>query len=88
MIIEVDGLTAGLERLPHKRLIFVFATTRGLSDGEDAAERDDCGRLEARFRGDGQIRTDLMVQDAVIPRSRLPEVLDEIYRIADRHNLT
>jgi len=28
------------------------------------------------------------VQDAVIPRSRLPEVLDEIYRIAERYNLT
>jgi len=28
-----------------------------------------------------------MVQDAVVPRSRLPEVLDEIYRIGERHDL-
>jgi len=36
----------------------------------------------------GRIKADLMVQDAVIPRSRLPEVLDEIYKIAARHHLT
>jgi len=46
------------------------------------------GGSQTRLRRDGKIKTDLMVQDAVIPRSRLPEVLDEIYRIAERHNLT
>jgi len=36
----------------------------------------------------GRIKADLMVQDAVIPRSKLPEVLDEIYAIARNHGLT
>src|SRR5437867_12589399 len=39
------------------------------------------------FGAMGRIKADLMVQDAVIPRSKLPEVLDEIYAIAARLGL-
>ncbi|MGI8995642.1 MAG: FAD-linked oxidase C-terminal domain-containing protein, partial [Pyrinomonadaceae bacterium] len=39
------------------------------------------------FGAMGRISPDLMVQDAVVPRSRLPEVLGEIYRIGAQYRL-
>jgi FAD/FMN-containing dehydrogenase len=33
----------------------------------------------------GRLAPDVLVQDAVVPRSRLPDVLREIYAIADRY---
>ena len=36
----------------------------------------------------GRIAPDLVVQDAVVPRSRLPEILDRIEEIRSRHDLT
>jgi FAD/FMN-containing dehydrogenase len=35
----------------------------------------------------GRISPDMVVMDAVIPRTRLPDVLLEVYRISDRYNL-
>ena len=90
LIIEVDGLTAGLEEIAAQAAdICLRNGARAVRVAKDAAERDRLWAARKRaFGAMGRIRTDLMVQDAVIPRSRLPEVLDEIYRIADRHNLT
>src|SRR5436190_2952014 len=90
LIIEVDGLTAGLEEIAAQVAdICLRNGARAVRVAKDAAGRDRLWAARKRaFGAMGRIRTDLMVQDAVIPRSRLPEVLDEIYRIADRHNLT
>lgn len=40
------------------------------------------------FGAMGRIARDMVVQDAVVPRSLLPEILDEINRIAAHHRLT
>jgi FAD/FMN-containing dehydrogenase len=62
---------------------------RAVRVAKDQAERERLWAARKRaFGAMGRIKTDLMIQDAVVPRSRLPEVLDEIYRIADRHRLT
>jgi glycolate oxidase subunit GlcD len=45
------------------------------------------GRKKA-FGALGRISPDMMVQDAVVPRSILPDVLEEISRIADRYGIT
>ncbi|MCA1620256.1 MAG: FAD-binding oxidoreductase, partial [Acidobacteria bacterium] len=54
----------------------------------DEAERK---RLWAARKGAfgamGRITPDILIQDAVVPRSRLPEVLAETYRIGARHAL-
>jgi len=44
-------------------------------------------RAQGRLRRDGPPRPDLYVHDAVVPRARLPEVLERICAIADAHGL-
>jgi glycolate oxidase subunit GlcD len=90
LIIEADGLAEGLEQTAARVVeICQRNRARAVKVAKDAAERDRLWAARKRaFGAMGRIKADLMVQDAVIPRSRLPEVLDEIYQIAARHNLT
>jgi len=90
LIIEADGLAAGLEQTAARVVeICQRNRARAVRVARDAAERDRLWAARKRaFGAMGRIKADLMVQDAVIPRSRLPEVLDEIYQIAARHHLT
>jgi glycolate oxidase subunit GlcD len=89
LIIEVDGLAAGLEQAATRAAeICLHNQARAVRVAKDEAERTRLWAARKRaFGAMGRIAADLMVQDAVIPRSRLPEVLDEIYRIAERHQL-
>jgi len=90
LIIEADGLAAGLEETAARVVeICQRNRARAVRVAKDAAERDRLWAARKRaFGAMGRIKADLMVQDTVIPRSRLPEVLDEIYKIAARHHLT
>jgi glycolate oxidase subunit GlcD len=90
LIIEVDGLAAGLEQTAERAAeICLRNHARAVRVAKDETERTRLWAARKRaFGAMGRIAADLMVQDAVIPRSRLPEVLDEIYRIAERHRLT
>jgi FAD/FMN-containing dehydrogenase len=90
LIIEVDGLTAGLEDTAARAVeVCQRNNARAVRVARDEAERQKLWAARKRaFGAMGRIKADLMVQDAVIPRSRLPEVLDEVYRIAARHGLT
>jgi glycolate oxidase subunit GlcD len=89
LIIELDGLRASIE-YDAERIVAICQSNRArqVKIARDDAER---ARLWAGRKGAfgamGRISPDLMVQDAVIPRSKLPEVLPEVYRIADRHRL-
>jgi glycolate oxidase subunit GlcD len=89
LIIEVDGLTAGLEQTAERAAAICLGNNaRAVRVATDEAERQKLWAARKRaFGAAGRLATDLMVQDAVIPRSRLPEVLDEIYRIAERYEL-
>jgi glycolate oxidase subunit GlcD len=89
LIIEVDGLAAGMDDLVEQIVGICKANNaRAVKVAKDDAERHRLWAARKRaFGAMGRIKADLMVQDTVIPRSRLPEVLDEIYRIAARHNL-
>lgn len=89
LIIEADGLTAGLEETAARAVeICLRNNARAVRVAKDEAERQKLwGARKRAFGAMGRIKADLMVQDAVIPRSRLPEVLDEIYAIAARHGL-
>ena len=89
LIIEVDGLAAGLDAISEVlQRICHENNARAVRVAKDETERLKLWAARKRaFGAMGRVDTDLMVQDATIPRSRLPEVLDEIYRIADRHGL-
>jgi glycolate oxidase subunit GlcD len=89
VIIELDGLAAELEHEAERaRGICLEQGARSVKIARDAAERLKiwAGRKGA-FGAMGRISPDLMVQDAVIPRSKLPEVLAEVYQIASRYRL-
>lgn len=89
LIIELDGIAAGLDRTAERAVeICLRNNARAVRVAKDEAERQRLWAARKRaFGAMGRIKADLMVQDAVIPRSRLPEVLDEIYQIAARYSL-
>ena len=89
LIIELDGLSAGLEETAARAVDIALGNgARAVRVAKDEAERTRLWAARKRaFGAMGRVKADLMVQDAVIPRSRLPEVLDEIYRIGERYNL-
>ncbi|HYP27766.1 MAG TPA: FAD-linked oxidase C-terminal domain-containing protein [Blastocatellia bacterium] len=90
LIVEVDGLEAGLRETAEKASeVCLRNGARAVRVAKDAAERQRLwGARKRAFGAMGRLQADLMVQDAVIPRSKLPEVLDEIYLISKRHGLT
>jgi glycolate oxidase subunit GlcD len=89
LLIELDGLRVSVDH-DAERIVTICHQwgARTVRQARDEAER---ARLWAGRKGAfgamGRISPDLMVQDAVIPRSKLPEVLPEIYRIAARYGL-
>jgi glycolate oxidase subunit GlcD len=89
LIIEIDGLSVGIESEAARAVdICLGNQARAVRVAKDDAERTRLwGARKRAFGAMGRIKADLMVQDAVIPRSKLPEVLDEIYAIAARHRL-
>jgi glycolate oxidase subunit GlcD len=61
---------------------------RSIKLATESSERERLwhGRKKA-FGALGRISPDLIVQDAVVPRTALPDILDEIARIAHRHDV-
>lgn len=90
LIIEFDGLAAGLEKEAERAAqICLQNKARAVRVARDPAERERLWAARKRaFGAAGRLAADLFVQDAVIPRSRLPEVLDRIYQIGERHGMT
>jgi glycolate oxidase subunit GlcD len=89
LLIEVDGAAIGLDAdvaaiERHCR----EAGARGVRAASDPAERARLwqGRKKA-FGAMGRLAPHLVVQDAVVPRTRLPEVLAEIHAIGERHRV-
>jgi glycolate oxidase subunit GlcD len=89
LIVELDGLEAGMdEELDQIRGIAEAHGGRKVYLAKDATERARiwAGRKGA-FGAMGRISPDLMIQDAVIPRTKLPYVLSQVYRISEHYRL-
>jgi glycolate oxidase subunit GlcD len=89
LLIELDGLEAGLdeEALRAESLCRQYGA-RNVRLARDETERKKFwAARKGAFGAMGRISPDLMLQDAVVPRSRLPIVLAEIYRIGAKYNL-
>jgi glycolate oxidase subunit GlcD len=90
LLVELDAQTeeavvapaAEVEALLHAH---GARTVRAAADGRER-ERLWQGRKKA-FGALGRLARNLVVQDAVVPRSSLPEILDAIERIAATHRL-
>jgi glycolate oxidase subunit GlcD len=85
LLIEVDGAAAGLERdVDTIESICKTSGARTVRVARDEAERTRLwqGRKKA-FGAMGRISSHLVVQDAVVPRTKLPEVLEKVRRIGE-----
>jgi glycolate oxidase subunit GlcD len=89
LLVELDGTREEVEAQAREaRSIAQRCGALATSEAVEEAERARLwkGRKSA-FGAMGRIAPDLYVQDAVVPRSRIAEVLAKIGAIADRHRL-
>ncbi len=89
LLIELDGLEAGLDEEARKaETICLQSGARGVRRAKDERERKKLwAARKGAFGAMGRLAPDMMLQDAVVPRSRLPEVLAETYRVSAKYNL-
>ena len=89
LLVEVDGVADGIDEDVARVTGFCTANgARGVRGAADAAERLRLwqGRKKA-FGAMGRVAPHLVLQDAVVPRTRLPAVLREIAAIGARHGV-
>ncbi|MFN9088737.1 MAG: FAD-binding oxidoreductase [Gemmatimonadaceae bacterium] len=89
LLCEVDGIAEGLEEdVAIIRQACVESGARGVRIATDAADRTRLwqGRKKA-FGAMGRLAPALVVQDAVVPRTKLPEVLARIHVIGEQHRV-
>lgn len=89
LLIELDGIEAGLDDEARKvTSICMEYGARNCRLARDETERKKLwAARKGAFGAIGRISPDSMIQDAVVPRSRLPEVLHAAYEIAARNEL-
>ena len=90
LLVELDGQADAVEAEAHiVRQLLLECGAREVRSAAAAAERARLwqGRKKA-FGAMGRIAPDLAVQDAVVPRSALPEIMDRIEEIRRHHDLT
>lgn len=89
LLLEVDGVRDGLDELLARiEAICRIAHAQELRVATTALERDKlwAGRKGA-FAAMGRLASDYYVQDGVIPRTKLPEVLRHVIDVGERYGL-
>jgi glycolate oxidase subunit GlcD len=90
LLVELDGQPDAVDAEARTvETILRECGARGVRSASSAADRARLwqGRKKA-FGAMGRIAPDLAVQDAVVPRSALPDIMDQIAEIRDRHGLS
>jgi glycolate oxidase len=89
LLVELDGVVEQVE--DDAAEIERICSERGAFELRAAADEDDRARLwkgrKSAFAAMGRIATDYYVQDGVVPRTRLPEVLRQIEELSSSHGL-
>jgi glycolate oxidase subunit GlcD len=89
LLIELDGIEAGIDDEADR--VKSICLQYGARDCRSARDENERKKLWAARKGAfgaiGRISPDSMIQDAVVPRSCLPEVLDAAYHIASKYHL-
>lgn len=89
LLIEVDGISAGIDEQINE--ILDVCKKRNVREVKVAGSEEERGRWWANrktgFGAMGAISPDYLVQDGVIPRSKLPEVLARINKISKDYGL-
>lgn len=89
LLIELDGLEAGLDSEAEAcaRLCYDYGA-RHVRLAQNERERKKLwAARKGAFGAMGRLAPDLMLQDAVVPRSRLPEILNASYEIGKKYDL-
>jgi glycolate oxidase subunit GlcD len=89
LLVELDGIEAGIDDDAEKAEAILLE--HGARSVRRAADENERKKLWAARKGAfgavGRLSPDIMIQDAVVPRSRLPEVLAETYRISAQYKI-
>jgi hypothetical protein len=89
LLVELDGIEAGLDEEAEK--VETILRRHGARSVRLASDEKERKKLWAARKGSfgavGRLSPDIMIQDAVVPRSRLPEVLAETYRISAEYKI-
>ncbi len=89
LLVELDGIEAGID--DDVELVEAILRERGARSVRRATDEKERKKLWAARKGAfgavGRLMPDVMIQDAVVPRSRLPEVLADTYRISAKYHL-
>lgn len=89
LIIELDGNPVCLDsEVATIRKLCHAEGCRTIERARDEEERTRFWRArKGAFGAMGRLAPDLYVHDAVVPRTRLPEILEKVCEICDRHRL-
>jgi glycolate oxidase subunit GlcD len=89
LIIEFDGRGPGLDEEAQRAAdLCKRGGAREVRQARDEAERQRIWYARKKaFGAMGRLAPDILVQDAVVPRSKLPHVLSQVYEIAGRYHL-
>jgi len=90
LIIELDGPARAVAvQIERVEALAAQAGASRVDVARDEAERQRFWRArKGAFGAMGRLAPDLYVHDAVVPRSRLPEIIARVCEIGDRHGLT
>ncbi|MGH7880508.1 MAG: FAD-linked oxidase C-terminal domain-containing protein, partial [Candidatus Binataceae bacterium] len=90
LIIELDGLAAGMEdHAARVRELMQAAGSREVRLARDERERTLLWKARKRaFGAVGRLAPNYATHDGVVPRTRLPEILQRITAISAKHQLT
>src|SRR6266700_3390335 len=89
LIVELDGLAAGLER-QAERVVAIARQNRAreVRTARTEQERMDLWKCRKRaFGAIGRLSPNFLTQDGVVPRSRLPEIMRFIRATSEKYGL-
>ncbi len=89
LLVELDGPAPAVARQVERvQGLVAQAGAREVHVARDAEERQRFWRArKGAFGAMGRLAPDLYVHDAVVPRKKLPEILERVCEIGDRHRL-
>jgi len=89
LLIEIDGPEVAVAgEVERARRLIAAAGADRVEVARDEQERQQFWRArKGAFGAMGRLAPDLYLYDTVVPRSKLPEVLERICQIGDRHRL-
>lgn len=89
LLVELDGVAAAVAgQVARVRELAAAAGATRVEVARDAAERARFWRArKGAFGAMGRLAPDLYVHDAVVPRAKLPEILERVCEICDQRGL-